>query len=106
MFGIGGQELILILLVALIVMGPKKLPDLAKSLGRAIGEFQRATTDLKRDFDQASEMEQKKEPERQDAAKADDTTSKQKQKDIDSDNEAVKDSPEDIKSYDPDEIEG
>ena len=39
MFGIGMPEMILILAVALIVIGPKKLPDLAKSLGRAIGEF-------------------------------------------------------------------
>ena len=47
MFGIGMPEMILILAVALIVIGPKKLPDLAKSLGRALGEFKRATTDLK-----------------------------------------------------------
>jgi TatA/E family protein of Tat protein translocase len=47
MFGIGMPELILILVVALIVIGPKKLPDLGKSLGRAIGEFRKATTELK-----------------------------------------------------------
>jgi sec-independent protein translocase protein TatB len=47
MFGIGMPELLLILAVALIVIGPKKLPDLAKSLGRAMGEFKRATNDLK-----------------------------------------------------------
>lgn len=47
MFGIGMPELILILAVALIVIGPKKLPDLARSLGRALGEFKRATSDLK-----------------------------------------------------------
>lgn len=47
MFGIGMPELMLILAVALIVIGPKKLPDLARSLGRALGEFKKATNDLK-----------------------------------------------------------
>ena len=47
MFGIGMPEMILILAVALIVLGPKKLPDLAKSLGRALREFKKATTELK-----------------------------------------------------------
>lgn len=47
MFGIGMPEMILILAVALIVIGPKKLPDLAKSLGRALGEFKKATNELK-----------------------------------------------------------
>ena len=47
MFGIGVPELLLILAIALIVIGPKKLPDLAKSLGRAMREFKRATSDFK-----------------------------------------------------------
>ena len=47
MFGIGMPEMLLILAVALIVLGPKKLPDLAKSLGRAVREFKRATTEFK-----------------------------------------------------------
>jgi TatA/E family protein of Tat protein translocase len=57
MFGIGGQELFIILIIALIVLGPKKLPDLAKSLGRALGEFQRATQDLKREIDISSQLQ-------------------------------------------------
>ena len=47
MFGIGMPEFILIMAIALIVIGPKKLPDLAKALGRALGEFKKATSDLK-----------------------------------------------------------
>jgi len=51
MFGIGMPEMILILAVALIVLGPKKLPDLAKSLGKALGEFKKATRELKESID-------------------------------------------------------
>jgi TatA/E family protein of Tat protein translocase len=47
MFGIGMPEMLLILAIALIVIGPKKLPDLAKSIGRAMGEFKKATNEIK-----------------------------------------------------------
>lgn len=47
MFGIGMPELLLILAIALIVIGPKKLPDLAKSLGRTMREFKKATNEFK-----------------------------------------------------------
>ncbi len=47
MFGIGMPELLLLLAIALIVLGPKKLPDLAKSLGRAMREFKKATSEFK-----------------------------------------------------------
>jgi TatA/E family protein of Tat protein translocase len=51
MLGIGMQEIIIILVVALIIIGPKKLPDLARALGRAMGEFRRAADDLKDNLD-------------------------------------------------------
>jgi len=50
MFGIGMPELILILGLALIVLGPKKLPELAKTLGKGLAEFRRATDELKDEF--------------------------------------------------------
>ncbi|MBW2085451.1 MAG: twin-arginine translocase TatA/TatE family subunit, partial [Deltaproteobacteria bacterium] len=48
MFGIGTPELLIILVIALVVIGPKHLPDMAKALGRGIGEFRRATDELKK----------------------------------------------------------
>ena len=43
MFGLGAQELLLILLIALFFFGGEKLPDIAKGLGRGLREFKRAT---------------------------------------------------------------
>jgi Tat protein translocase TatB subunit len=47
MFGIGMPELLVIAALALILIGPKKLPDLAKSLGKTLGELRKATDDVK-----------------------------------------------------------
>lgn len=47
MFGIGMPELIIIMVVALIVIGPKKLPDLARALGKGMAEFRKATQEIK-----------------------------------------------------------
>ena len=52
MFGIGFPELLLIAVLALVVIGPKRLPDLAKALGRGFAEFRRATEELKQTFEE------------------------------------------------------
>ena len=56
MFGMGMPELMLIMAVALVVIGPKKLPGLAKSIGRAMSEFKGATRDFKRSIDLDSDL--------------------------------------------------
>ena len=56
MFGIGMPELLLLLAIALIVVGPKKLPELAKALGRGFAEFKKATNDLKESLDTSTDF--------------------------------------------------
>jgi len=52
MFGIGFPELLLIFGLALVVIGPKRLPDIARALGRGFTEFKRATDELKSSFNE------------------------------------------------------
>ena len=51
MFGIGTTEVLLILVVALLVIGPSKLPDVARALGKGMAEFRRMSSDVKRTID-------------------------------------------------------
>ncbi len=50
MFGLGMQEILIILVVALLVIGPRRLPEMAKSLGKGFAEFKRASDELKETF--------------------------------------------------------
>ncbi|MBI3801068.1 MAG: twin-arginine translocase subunit TatB [Deltaproteobacteria bacterium] len=56
MFGIGIPELLVIMVVALIVLGPQRLPEVAKALGKALAEFRRATGDLSEELSNARLM--------------------------------------------------
>jgi sec-independent protein translocase protein TatB len=53
MFGIGVPEFLVIMVVALIVLGPKRLPEVAKALGKALGEFRKATSDISEELTNA-----------------------------------------------------
>jgi TatA/E family protein of Tat protein translocase len=62
MFGIGFQEMLIILVVALIFFGPKRLPDLAKSLGKGIAEFKKASEEVRKGIEDAVKEETVPEP--------------------------------------------
>ena len=62
MFGsIGMPELIIILVIALIIFGPRKLPELGRSLGKSIGEFKRASNELRSTLEEEIRIEEQRE---------------------------------------------
>ena len=70
MFGIGSTELLVILLVALIVLGPRSLAKVSRSLGKAMGEFRRVSTDFQRTLNAESAEADRREKEEEERRKA------------------------------------
>lgn len=63
MFGpIGVWEMVIILVIALIVFGPRKLPELGRSLGKSLGEFKRASNELRNTLDEEIRVEERRPP--------------------------------------------
>jgi sec-independent protein translocase protein TatA len=61
MFGsIGMPELIVIFVIALIIFGPRKLPELGRSLGRSLGEFKRASNDLRNSLEEEVRLDEQR----------------------------------------------
>ncbi len=59
MFGLGFGEVVIILFIALLFIGPKKLPELAKSLGKGLKEFKKATSDFTAQINATEEKPEK-----------------------------------------------
>ena len=61
MFGIGFNEILIILIIALLVIGPKKLPEIARALGKGYREFRKSFEDLEREFSIDENLDDEKE---------------------------------------------
>ena len=71
MFGsIGVPELIIILTIALIIFGPRKLPELGRSLGRSLSEFKRASNELRATLDEEIRIDEQRQSEQARASSA------------------------------------
>ncbi|MDR1660004.1 MAG: twin-arginine translocase TatA/TatE family subunit [Desulfovibrio sp.] len=73
MFGIGSTEFLVILLVALIVLGPKSLAGIARTMGKAMGEFRRISTDFQRTLNAEAAQEEEAERKKRRAGSAGDS---------------------------------
>ena len=62
MGSLGMPEMVVILVIALIVFGPRKLPELGRSLGKSLGEFKRASNDLRNTLEEEIHVEERSRP--------------------------------------------
>ncbi|ADR37655.1 MULTISPECIES: Sec-independent protein translocase subunit TatA/TatB [Oceanithermus] len=65
---LGMPEILVILVIVLILFGPKKLPELARGLGQSIREFKKGASEIKQEFEQAVDLEPEKPAPQQSAA--------------------------------------
>jgi len=84
MFGIGTTELIIIMFIILLIFGAKKLPELAKGLGKGIREFKKASNDIQEELsmDKLDEQIKSTENEKKDEKKDEMKSEKTEKKDI------------------------
>ena len=61
MGSLGMQEIIVIFIIALIIFGPRKLPELGKTLGKGLAEFKRASNELKQTWEEEVRLDKEKE---------------------------------------------
>lgn len=72
MFGLGVPELVVILVIAVLIFGPKRLPELGQSVGKAIREFKKSADDLKNDVTNSTGLDEKSRLDLKDALNLDD----------------------------------
>jgi len=70
MFGFGMPQILIILAIALIIFGPQKLPELARTLGKALADFKRATNDFKASIEEETRAQEEHEAARKAAESA------------------------------------
>jgi TatA/E family protein of Tat protein translocase len=93
MGSLGMQEIIVIFVIALIVFGPRKLPELGKSLGRGLAEFKRASNELKATWEEEVRLDK----EREEFKKATDELKKSWDEEIDKEKQEFREVSDDLK---------